>query len=508
MRTFLFLLFFLAGLPSTLLLSQVWPKEGDTLHYRIIGFTFAPEKNTGSYAVELAEGYFSNADLFEKNITGRFYGKSNRIIGKVPAFGTQYTWRVRYSRENANSQSSILYHFTTGMVPQLDTANIRVRITHPAKKFGDGYFFVDGSKTLYDMHGEAVWYLPDLNGKMKATSGVRDLKFTADNTITFLSEGNGYEISYNGDILWEGENVHNKEDDSIKGYHHELARLSNGHFMTLGYEPIVRKRPRMIRDSLSGRMMRDTSDKTNKLVNRKRYGTIWEYDRGNNLVWAWSGADYFNGPQGGQVKHEKYSEHDVHENAFYFDEKKKVIYLSFRNLSQVLVISYPSGKVLRVYDGTSGRELVRDWLFCGQHSVKKSIDGHLYLFNNGCSISEPPSVVMLKEPGKKDDSLGKVWEFPCPVSVKANTSRAVAGNQPIFTSGGSIMELPDESFLVSTSTPYSTVFIVNRRKDLLWRCECEKWVENRKEWTPLLQYRTSFVLNDEQLAGLIWKGNI
>ena len=40
---------------------------------------------------------------------------------------------------------------------------------------------------------------------------------------------------------------------------------------------------------------------------------------------------------------------DMHENAFYFDERNKKIYLSFRVCSRILKIDYPSGKVDREY---------------------------------------------------------------------------------------------------------------------------------------------------------------
>ena len=40
---------------------------------------------------------------------------------------------------------------------------------------------------------------------------------------------------------------------------------------------------------------------------------------------------------------------DVHENAFFFDEKNKVIYISFKYISTIIKLKYPEGIVLNTY---------------------------------------------------------------------------------------------------------------------------------------------------------------
>jgi len=233
------------------------------------------------------------------------------------------------------------------------------------------------------------------------------------------------------------------------------------------------------------------------------FGTIVEYDQNNAVVWAWRSSDYFRNadacffkvPQGVV---------DVHENAFFFDEKKKLIYVSFKGINRVLAVTYPEGKVSDVYGpiytpgGMSDANEHINTFFCGQHSCRISHDGHLYLFNNNnCRPGAWPTIVMLRQTGNK---MERVWEYECNIDYVG-----IKFPKPyIFPIGGNVFELPDGSFLVSMSGPTSCTFIVNKNKQILWSVVSEKRMGNANQWMPMISYRASMVTRKE-LEQLIWK---
>ncbi len=485
--------------------SQIWPKDSTTVNYRIIGFSFPDFKNSDNYKIEIAKGKYEDPLSFEKNVVVMVAGKHNQITAEVPSFSSNYSWRISYLQDSKIISQSTIHYFSTGTTTFLDTNKMRVRVTQPAEKFQDGFVFVDVTRALYDMKGQPVWYLPALNGVIRENASVRDMKLSCKNTITFLLEGDIYEIDYNGEILWKGPNGRKEKGDTTQGYHHEMTRLGNGHYMTMGFEPMVGKRPPVSRDSFTHRRHPDTANKRNPREHLRgpRYGTLLEYDENAKLVWSWEAGKYFETANlKAYIKANGMPEFDIHENSFYFDERNKLIYVSFRNISQVLKISYPSGKVLKAYGNIEdSSEVPGNGFFCGQHACKLNSDGDLYLFDNGCSYSNYPEVVILREPRSKRDSLKSIWEFPCPVElIGAN----VTAKRRQLSTGGNVMELPDKSIFVSSCSPYNKLFIVNRNKEILWSAGTERWNGTKNEWQQLPVYRASIIPERKSLESLIW----
>ena len=179
----IFILILFSLLPK-ILNAQISPKDGSTLNYRLVGFSFPPEKRAKSYTLEIAAGYFNSEDLFNRN---KYYSKqsdTNKIIAEVPSFGNSYTWRVIYTFGRSGKTISALFHFNTGIVPNVDTSLTRLRIIDSAQKYEDAYVFLEGSNVLYDMNGHPVWYLPLIeNNNVSPT----DLKLSSDGTISFIA---------------------------------------------------------------------------------------------------------------------------------------------------------------------------------------------------------------------------------------------------------------------------------------------------------------------------------
>ncbi len=472
------------------LLSQILPKEGNILNYRLIGFSFPAAKPTVNYTIEIASGHLIDESSFRKNIIKSFSCKTNKVILEVPYFGAQYTWRTIYTSGNSTTKNA-LHHFSTGTIPEVDTSNIRLRITDTALNYKDAYVLLDGSKVMYDMKGNPVWYLPAIDNK---TVMPRDLKVTVAGTITFV-EADAYEINYDGTVLWKAPDFNHISGQPKESWHHEFTRLTNGNYMIYANE------------FLFCNMQPDSTmqiDYTNKAAEPKSvFGVLAEFDASGKILWQWKSSEYFDKSD---LKYYKSPDNKqvvdiLHENSFIFDEQNKLIYISAKNLNRIIKIKYPEGTILNSYGENfyGGNTSIDNHLFCGQHSIRRSQDGNLYLFNNnGCHFDNNPTVIEFQEPNEPGGTLKKIWEYECKSEGPAHKG---------LPSGGNVIELPDKSIFVYSPGAESTLFIVNKKKEILWRAVSEKYNEDDKKWYPLPNYRASIIFNRKDLEKLVWNSS-
>jgi hypothetical protein len=237
------------------------------------------------------------------------------------------------------------------------------------------------------------------------------------------------------------------------------------------------------------------------------FGTIIEYDQNGDVVWSWKSSGYFKNSDiySSMSPVGTFYVHDVHANAFFFDEMSKNIYVSFKNISRILKVQYPGGKVTNVYGDKydNGKpEASGPDLFMGQHSCRISADGYLYLFNNNPRYSGSlPTLLMLQEPRTDKDALKKVWEYQCTTDGIDTAVR----RPPDLSSLGSVSELPDHSFIACmASSRYTRAFIVNRDKKVLWSAMPEHWNETIQKWEPITQYRVNMITDRKDMEILIW----
>ncbi len=488
-----------------LLRAQVLPGENSKLHYRLIGFSFPVSTGCNHYRLEVALGSYHAADSFVKNVFATYTGNKNSIIAEVPYFGNDYTWRVIYTGKNVAETKSELHHFSTSMIPDMDTNNTRVRITKNRGIYKNALVCLDGNRAIYDMSGHPVWYLPVIDGMSnEQLRDVRDMKLTSQGTITFLLNNVGYEINYDGVVLWKTPDNGTVNRDKHEYYHHELTRLKNGHYMILGNEYPLWKLP----SNADSNVLLDTHtiyDTVKKAFSRNvEFGTIIEYDEKDNVVWLWKSSKYFEGSDLKDSINALGKFKDMHENSFCFDEEKKELLVSFRNISRILKVRYPDGQVAVTYGhcySPGGKEQGSN-LFCNQHSVKRSKQGYIYLFdNNCCNKEETPKIVMMKE--SRDGNLEKKWEYSCEIedfTLKRHLQ---------FRSGGNVIELPDKSIFTSLATDlYSNIFIVSKGKKVKWSAMPEKWNQVESKWEPVFQYRASIITDQKDKEHLIWNGAI
>ncbi len=492
------------------LLAQVFPKENSVLTYRIIGFSFPSVAKCTNYKIEVATGDRTVEPAFKENIIISEKSDVNRNILEVPAFGTEYTWRVTSTDNKGKTTTGKLHHFSTGYNDLVDTTCTRFRLTANSGKYDGAYVFLDQSKVMYDMKGRPVWYLPNIDNVVNERTMPRDMKLTSRGTITFIAFGRLYEISYDGKVIWKLNAKDSNPNDKQDHFHHEFTRLANGHYMVMGMEPTelhlknIQAAP--IPPGTESNMPVDNLPPP-ALSIKFMSGKLLEYDEKGNEVWSWMSSTYFEN-EGSDFYYNKLRDGtvntDVHDNGFFFDEKNSVIYVSYKNINRIVKIKYPVGKVLAEYGPRyqPGLQQQNNGLFCSQHCVKRTDEGYLYLFNNNsCNRDEFPRVAILKEPEKSNDSLELVWEYQCNndgIGQDENrNSRSVAG--------GSVEKLQDGSIMVCMGTPCAKVFIVGRDKKESWSGYSEVWKNDSHKWQMQALYRASIISDRNELSKLIWK---
>lgn len=505
LREFLVFLLFISFV--TVSRAQWLPLEGSVLNSRLVGFKIENEEKASFCKLEVATGYYNNVDSFLANrvIVNSSDGKN--ILQLLPFFGTIYTWRVLSADVSAKKTKSPLRHFSIGQSPFTDTSKYRLKVVRRSADTGDFFVFLDANRTLYDKDGRLIWYLPELDSPVNESTDSRDIKVSCANTITLLLGGLPYEIDYYGKILWHSSK---SRSDSEAVFHHEFVRLQNGRYMALktvfrfwkfpdDNVPMTqmgdrRGAPTMQRPGIPAR------------INCKLpFGEVVEMDEKGKELWRWSSFDYFDTSD---LKYRQrplsLAQYDVHDNAFFLDEKRGELFVSFKNINRIVKVGYPAGGVLASFghrflpNGTTNGPNH----FCFQHSCKISPDGSLYLFNNGCDASVSPAVDIYNLEGRNRNELKKSWTMAC--RQDSNVSDGKRKDQHVFeTMGGNVMPLPNNRLYLSFCSPYSKLMIVDKATNVFWEANPEKWNSDNGRWEPFVQYRSS-IIGRAQLEKLIW----
>ena len=448
------------GLSSIFLLfafacaAQVWPAEGSKLNYILAGFMAEKKQAVFRTEFKVAAGNFKNEEEFEKNIFAREVSDSGKALIKLPGYGQEYTWQYVTSNGDKTLRSGLI-HFSTLSSVYVDPEQRRLKIIKP---YGGTnlFFLLDYARVIYDMQGQAQWFLPDIPGHIDSGTLVRDMRVTPFGTITFLTDTGAYEIDYNARILWRGPKPADSAGKKKFGnYHHEFRRLNNGNYMLLGSEKARKKLPIADRSKLIA--MADAERIGDDIYADIDYGTVVQYTPSGKKVWEWKSAGYFNNDEilwqdarGGYNA-------TTHMNSFNFDEARKVIYVSFRDRDRIVKLRYPDNKILAEY----GRGKSGGGLFSGQHSVMIDHMGDLYIYNNnvGPGKRNPvSSIQILKEPKSFKESLTVDWEFNCDIDSLAEHAS---------TRGGNVTEVnSNEFFCCMGMSP--RVLIADRNKKILF----------------------------------------
>ena len=104
---------------------------------------------------------------------------------------------------------------------------------------------------------------------------------------------------------------------------------------------------------------------------------------------------------------------------------------------------------------------------------------------------------MFDRPSPGDSNLKIIWQYECKVE----------GNRPKkFTTGGSVSEMTTGDFVVCMGNNYGKIFILSKKKEILWSGVTEIWNESDKKWDRGGQYRASIIESGKDMEQLIWNG--
>jgi hypothetical protein len=481
---------------------QIHPTDGDTVNYRMVGFKVPEKKNTTEYLLEIYETYVRDDSSVYTNFLFEEKSTDNKIMATVPWFGKSYKWRVKYLQKGKVMDSTGFSIFSVGSIAYTDTNKYRMRILTNELGDRDYFMFVDGTRTLYDMNGNAIWYLPNIPGVVDDNTIIRDLEMTPFNTITFIAGSNACEIDYDANVLWRAPNDGKVSLDTTEHYHHELTRLNKGTYMVLSSKPIEREVSAQI---VAQNPHMEFLQKEAKTYKKILAPTLIEYDKNGNVVWSWLSTDAFNeadlfkpGIFGAGAKA------NTHMNAFYFNENKQTIYTSHRNINRIVKMTYPSASILAQYGEmyNTDIDISGDGMFYGQHNCRISKNGQLYLFNNNSvhtsnndSAFKISSVIFFNEPSSNSDTLSIDWEFFCDIDTLT---------EPNTVAGGGVSELKTGNVLVCMARCRN--FIVSKSKQVIWDSIIEQIQENSTRKIVGQGYRSSMIESSMQMCELIYGG--
>jgi hypothetical protein len=477
-----FLILLVALVFTRVSIAQVYPAEASRLNYRLVVFSVPDITGNNICKLSIARGAYRKQQMFEKNIIRTLESSEPQLVTEVPDFDAVYTWQIEYG----DNSKTPLYHFSTTGSVLTDPARFRLSIIEDKYHDSAVYFFLDYARSMYNMNGEKVWYLPDIPGKLDSSSRVRDLKLSPFGTITFLTDTSAYEVSYDGRLLWQapptGQGLY---------YHHEFSRLRNGNYMILGLDEAYRKIPS---DSLTLYMNKDAVKREDGYYKRILFSTILEYAPDKKLIWKWSAADYFTDTNLSMLRMENGTfMASIRMNGFYFNEEKRVIYAGFRDVSRILKISYPAGKLITAYGKHTASSPSAP--FSCQHSYNIDRNGDLLIYNNNVIRAERSTVSAIqifKEPRYENDTLTKLWEYPCDIDDKASSLSAREGN---------VAELPDGNIMCCMGTS-QRIFVVGKNKEILFNALSEKWNRANNTWDKFPQYRISVFKRNDLIKNL------
>jgi hypothetical protein len=465
--------------------SDVIPRDSGVVHYIHVYFEEGFQKNASKYELQVYSDSLSLArDQASYSLTNTF-----------PAFRLNldwdktYFWRVRsYDKKNKLIANSALHRFiiVTKVNSSLyDNLRMDVRINKTDKHAG-GYFMIDYLSGIYDRSGKPLWLLPPIPGYVhKEIQQIRDLKFTRDGTITFLSDNHPIEIDLEGNILWSLPNPFVFKNDTIT-FHHDLKKTKQGTYMIMGNKFVYRKLLVEYTEELQ-KTKREVKMIDGKVYGKTELAIILELDKTGNVLWYWDANDYFTDEDLNYKKTpEGYPLLAVHANAIGIDEANTKLYVGFRNINRIIKIDKQSKKVELSYgekypsgDGKYGNNLFRQ-----QHDANvTNRNSILILNNNGARKTTAISSIMeLKDNVQPGDSV-LLWQFDLNFDTLTNGRTNSSGN---------VVELPNGNLFLCAGQ-LNRLFEVTRDKEVVWDAFTYALMKRDSVWRPLSNYRGSWV---------------
>lgn len=450
-----------------LLHAQVLPSDGARLNHIEIMFEYPEQFGATMYHLYLKE--CNNVadcrpliDTLHKTHAVRAYGYFE--------FGKTYKWYYEALKDKEVLYKSPEYSFETAVSTLLDTMRQKLIIRkNNRSKHGKGFIFIDGLKMAVTYDGKPVWFMNNVTPEVL----LRDLEMTCAGTLTYIDMHAAIETSLTGEELFNAPQVEGALRERKEIYHHEFSRLESGNYIVAG-KKLVNKM--------------EEPDADNALVhdgdNDYLSDIIVEFNRQGDVVWLFKTLPELRKAYNVMpTKKQKTARLLGHLNGLAVDEKKDVVYASYKNFNAVLKIDKKTNRVLYLYGNKKiifNDSTQASTLFSQQHCPIILKNGNLLIYDNNYK-KNGSGIVELNTGKPQSKKPEKLWELKV---KKLGFEKYHAPNM------GSVQELPNGNLLANMGSE-NNMFETNRKGELIWHAQEYSNMLYPKDtsWELLTSYR-------------------
>lgn len=268
-----------------------------------------------------------------------------------------------------------------------------------------GYF-------LLELPSKDSTVLLDHGGFVRASWPGRTPKLQPDGSVTVYST-DGYYALYSR----EGDSIGRLSADPYRTDFHDITLLSNGRHLSLGRS----ERTVDLSEEIAG-----ASESAEVLE-----AVILEKGLDGTVHFEWKSLDHLSVSQS-TLSNDLLRNKRVnyfHANSVILDTDGHIL-VSSRNLSQIIKVSRTTGEVLWRLGGSSSKGNMFRWLndtiagfvgFSQQHSITRTKNGDLLLFDNGNHRPRPFSRALILRIDEAAKTVERIWQYTHPDSVFAET---------------------------------------------------------------------------------------
>ena len=472
---------------------QIIPENNSTIWYTYAHFQDELIDDAVFYVVEIVDDINSFDDTL-KSIKSKNHIPSF-FVGNL-SWDKKYYWRVKsFNKNNDLIKVSENHNFNIQSISTIDFTEVKLKVnSSEVDQYSRGYISLDNTRSIFDRSGNKVWSMPMIKDVVNEKSQVRDIKLTKDNTITFLTDKNVYEIDFNGNVLWNGPQPSLLGKDTIR-FHHAFLKDDNGNYWALGqyetYKKVLSKINEKILPYVADVIVSDTG-----VYKKIEMDVLIKFDKNGKALWFWDSNTYLTIEDINYKKNsDSVPEFSIHSNAFSINKQQTYAYLGMRDMSRIVKIDIKTNKVVNSYGAKypSGEAKSAINGFKYQHDANVTNHKSIFILNNNTREREPSAIMELRDDEKsKDNSV--LWKFNLDFDSLTN-GRSVKG--------GNVNELNNGNLLVCAGT-LNRVFEVTKQKKTVWDgfVYCKSSIDT--SWHNMPQYRCN-TFNKIVFKGLLVK---
>lgn len=472
---------------------QIVPANNSIISYTHVHFQDELIDDALFYVVEIADDIKSFDDTL----------KSIKSKNHIPSFfvsnlswDKKYYWRVKsFNKNNDCIKISESHNFNIQSISTIDFTEVKLKVnSSKSDKYSDEYISLDNTRSIFDRSGNKVWSMPMINDVVNERSQVRDLRFTKDNTITFITDKNIHEIDFNGNVLWHGPQPCLLGKDTIR-FHHAFLKDNLGSYWALGqyetYKKVLSKINEKILPYVADVIVSDTG-----VYKKIEMDVLIKFDKNGKILWFWDSNTYLTIEDVNYKKNsDSVPEFSIHSNAFSINKEQTYAYLGMRDMSRIVKIDIKTKKVVNSYGAKypSGEAKSAINGFKYQHDANVTNHKSIFILNNNTREREPSAIMELRDDEKpKDNSV--LWKFNLDFDTLTNGKSIKCGN---------VLELNNGNILTCAGT-LNRVFEVTRSNNIVWDgfVYCKSSIDTI--WHDMPQYKCN-VFSKIVFKGLLVK---